>query len=306
MGDLYFNELSVDFTFSVQPINEAEAKKLLLQFIQTFFAYKVCTGLDNVYISSKEPMAIKRIANAFNPGKFYSLIDDLEVENEISDEEKHFFKAAISEAFKPDWNPEYFYSNQIAYGLGQACLKDSFSISYSTHIANTTHTWNQYLTPIQEKRLNDKGTIVIVNKITKNVTSKNHVIDKHEIWKECSFINNNPTKILLPKKIQSEYIIRSLTGKNWIDYYASQQHVDITLKKKIGSAVARINGWVECRATDYRPTFKAGNRYLAVDKENSTFEYYIGTVNHQGEIKFHDETVNKHKARSTRTITLVN
>ncbi len=304
MGDLYFNELSVDFTFSVAPKDETEAKKLLLQFIQTFFAYKVCTGLDDVYILSIVPMTINRITNAFNPGKFYSLIDDLELEDKITEEQKRFFKATISEAFKSDWNPEYLYSNQIAYGLGQACLKNSFSISFSTDIANTTHTWNQYLTPIEEHRLNENGDLVIIKKVTKNLTSKNHVVVNHEIWKDCSFINNKPIILLLPNKNQSFYIVQSITGKNWIDYYASQQQVNITIKRIIGRAVARINGWIECATTDHRLTFKAGNHYLAIDTENSTFEVYNGTNNHKGEIKFYDETINTAKADPMRRVTL--
>jgi len=63
MGDLYFNELSVDFTFSVQPKDEDEAKRLLLQFIQVYFTYKVCAGRESVAVLSNERLSVTKITN---------------------------------------------------------------------------------------------------------------------------------------------------------------------------------------------------------------------------------------------------
>ena len=304
MENLYFNELSVDFTLSVQPNNEVKAKELLLQLIQTYFAYKVSTGLENVYILSKERLSIKKIADVFSEGSFYKLLKELEEADEISDEQKQFFKAAISETFKPDWNPEYFYSDRITYGLGEACKNESYAVSYSTEIANTTDTWNSHLIPVKERTLTSNGILLEKPKISKNISSLNHVVVEHEIWERCMFTNRTPAKSLLPKKAQSEFIVKSLSNLNWTNFYINQQLVDVTTKIKIGRAIALINGWQECLTSDGRPTFNAKNRYIAVDTQHAAFEVYIGIHVHKGEMKFNDETIDTSKADPMRSVSL--
>lgn len=132
---------------------------------------------------------------------------------------------------------------------------------------------------------------------------KSHVIERHEIWKSCSFKNNDTSKSLLPKKQDSEFIIKAFLKINWIDFYANQHTInDVTLKKKIGTVVANINGWNDFRTSDGRKTFKAQNKYLVIDTQHSTYEYYIELDGHQGEIKFNDDTVDRSKVDKTRKV----
>jgi len=305
MGDLYFNELSVDFSFSVQPQNEEEAKDLLLQFIQAYYAYKVSSGHDSVYILSYVRLSLTHIVDVFGSGKFFVFLNELESDNKITDEEKKLFKAAISETYIPEWNPEFYYLNHIAFGFGKAYLNKSFSISFSNNYNNGGNSWNHYVFKILEHRLNNDSRIEYIDRLSNNISTIKHVVENHEIWDKCIYINKHPSRRLLPKKNQSEFVVKSLTGFNWDDFYKNQQRIDnVTIKKKIGHIVACINGWQECKTKDHRKTFTAGNRYIAIDTENSTFEYYIGTDDHKGEIKFHDEQIITKKGEETRKIEL--
>ena len=305
MGDLYFNELSVDFSFSQAPKDEKEAKDLLLQFIQAYYAYKVSSGHDNVYILSHVRASLTHVTDVFGTGKFFVFLNELESENKITDEEKKLFMAAISETYIPEWNPEFHYFNHIAFGFGNAYLNKSFSISFSNNYNNGVNTWNHYVFTIQEHKLNNDARIEISDRFSNNISTVKHVVENHEIWNKCVYINKHPSRGLLPKKNQSEFVVKSLTGFNWVDFYKNQQRINnITVKKKIGHIVARINGWQECKTKDHRKTFTAGNRYIAIDTENTAFEYYIGTDDHKGEMKFHIENIDTTKADKRRKVQL--
>jgi len=213
------------------------------------------------------------------------------------------FKAAIAESFSNESYPEFTYSDKVVFGLGKAAQNDNFAISYSTGVAAPNGTWNQFLIKIQENIIDEQGGFQTKTKLVKNITTQTHVIERHEIWKSCCFINDNTTISLLPKKLESDFIIKAFLKINWIDFYAIQHTIDnVTLKKKIGTIVARINGWTDFRTSDGRNTFKAQNKYIAIDTQHSTYEYYIGLDGHQGEIKFNDDTVNTSKVDKTRKV----
>jgi len=302
MGDLYLNELSVDFTVSKQPLNEQEAKEFLLQLIQTYFAYKVSTGLERVYVLSKERLAIKEIGEVFGTGVFFKLLNELEEALEISEIEKNLFKAAISETFKPDWNPEYLYSDYIAYGLGEACRNDVYSISFLTELIDNTDTWDRSMIPIKERKLTAINLLAEIPTVCKHISTIKHIVVDHEIWEKCSYINK--TSLLLPKKGHTEFVVKAISSYNWEDFYANQQRIDVTPKKKIGRVVARINGWQECLTTDNRLTFNAKKRYIAVDTQHAAFEVYTGVDVHKGEMKFNDDIIDTSKADASRRVNL--
>lgn len=300
MGDLYFNELSVDFSFSVAPKDEDEAKRLLLQFIQVYFTYKVCAGLESVAIISNERLYVAKIM-ARND-LFFRALDEFEACDLISDSQKLMFKAAIVESFSNESYPEFAYSNKVVYGLGKV-IHNNFAISYSTDIAAPKGTWNQFLIKIQENKFDEHGSLQTTDYLAKNITTQIQVVEMHEIWKSCCYINKNTSKSLLPKKFDSEFIIKAFLNINWIDFYANQHTMNgVTLKNKIGTVVARINGWTDFKTSDNRKTFKAQNKYLAIDTQHSTYEYFIGLDKHQGEIKFNDDTVDSTKADNRRKV----
>ena len=303
MRDLYFNELSVDYSFSVQPKDEAEAKKLLLQFIQVYFTYKVCAGLESVSVLSNERLSVTKIIDLHRNDLFFSALDEFEEKDLISDFQKKMFKAAIAESFSNDSYPEFQYSTKVVFGFGKAVQNNKYSISYSTDILGIKGSWNNFLFEVQEYIINEEGSIISTNRLAKNIATQSHVIERHEIWKSCGFKNNDTSKSLLPKKLDSEFIIKAFLKINWIDFYANQHTIsDVTLKKKIGTVVANINGWNDFRTSDGRKTFQAQNKYLAIDTQHSTYEYYIGLDDHKGEIKFNDDTVDSSKADKTRRV----
>lgn len=303
MGDLYFNELSVDYSFSVQPKDEAEAKKILLQFIQVYFTYKVCAGLESVSVLSNERLSVTKIIDMHRNDLFFSALDEFEEKDLISDFQKKMFKAAIVESFSNDSYPEFQYSNKVVFGFGKAVQNNEYTISYSTDIASVNGSWNHFLFEVQEYIFDAEGRIISTNRLAKNIATQSHVIERHEIWKSCSFKNNDTSKSLLPKKQDSEFIIKAFLKINWIDFYANQHTInDVTLKKKIGTVVANINGWNDFRTSDGRKTFKAQNKYLVIDTQHSTYEYYIELDGHQGEIKFNDDTVDRSKVDKTRKV----
>ncbi|MDP4270830.1 MAG: hypothetical protein Q8909_11990 [Bacteroidota bacterium] len=307
MGDLYFNELSVDFSVSKQPKDKEEAKKLLLDFIKSFLAYRLSTGLDELYILSENIHSIRAITPSLaDKTDFFEILNELEDESLIDEIEKKLFKASITETFVSDWNPEYGFTSHIAFGLGAASKNKSYSISYCTDYINSTSGWNTPIIPVTKQELNEQGIIEESIMSVNHIANIQHVFVDHQIWKTCKCINNSPSKSLLPRKDQSKIIPEALFNTQWNQFYSEVQTYNVSQIKILGEVVALVNGWGECRSKDNRLTFNAKNYYLAVDTQHATYEVYIGTDSHQGETKFCTDVVDQTKQDKRRKLDLLN
>jgi len=300
MDTVYFNELSVDPSFSKLADNLSEAKECLLSFVN------VCNG----YILAKgvlEDLSLATYNNLYFGGiclipdySISRLLKELYVDKLIESEEKQRFQLFVNDSFITNWEPEFQYRGKNIYGLGEAHLKDVFALSFNTLFFDGLGTWND--SSYQLEKISAIGSDENVN--VKNISTLEHIFVHHSIWKQCKFVNRHPNLRLLPNKNLSDLIPKAFIYDCFNDYYSKQQQVLITVKKTIGNITAVVNGWersTKC-PNQNRPLFEAKNYFLAIDTENSTFEVYSGPDEHEGEIYFNDDNLISKKKDSTRSI----
>ena len=299
MGDLYFNELSSDYTLTKQPKDKEEAKYLLLNLIKTSFAYMLSCGWgSHIYLLMYNyPFS----SISLFPGlTIKQILTELEADEKISADENVRFKAFISGTFQVEWSPEYLFHDRIAYGLGESNKKDTFCISFANQLIDGVQHWNHSQIPLVKITADRPDEPVSA----RNITNIIHVISDHEIWRNCKFINISPTRALLPNKTFSKDIIIAFNYNTWDDFYTEVQQVGVSTLKKAAIILATVNGW---RASSVRPRskrliFEAENWFLTVDTRHATFEVYLGIDEHKGEIKFHDDSLIVSKRKKTRSV----
>lgn len=301
MGDLYFNELSVDPEIVKLPESFEQAKQIVKEFIFTFIAYKCASGVEQVYCLSE---SYNRLQNLLDePHQLFELIDKIEAEGDIDEFQKQLFKSAIAETFSNEPMPEYQWNGKEAYGLGKAYEENTYSISCNNKLIGGAKEWPSTIELKKETIQNDQ--LVSENVTARNLISSKQVFFDFEVWKGCEFKNNRPSKQLLPKRILSESIIKAFDYESWTKYYQVQQkESDVTQKNSIATIVAKINGWEksdECPGQG-RLLFNTKNYYLAVDTQHATFEVYSSNDTHEGEIHFNSNEINKDKKDKERGI----
>jgi|GEM_PF-4512507 len=299
MDDLYFNELSVDFSVSKQPKDKEEAKKLLLKFVKTCFSYILSCGKGADVCLLKNDMPFYSIRLTENTS-INELINELEEEGAINHEESGRFKAFITESFEKEWNPEYLFDKQLAVGLGEAHRLGCFSISLILQRLYVDDNWNHSQFTLTKISADCDDEIVFV----KHLAVTEHVFDKYKVWEKCSFINKKPQTVLLPNKNTTASILDIYNIEDWDAFYKSVQKLPKSQIRKIGKLVAILNGWDECKVKGGRPTYNSKNYYIAIDTQHATFEVYEGTNNHLGEITFADDIIDTSKKKKTRKIEL--
>jgi len=301
MKDIYFNELSINFEFSKLPENIIEAKKLLLDFIQTSLTYILSVGIgEEIYLLIHDKIGTLGKIQLFENKTIANLLIELETEEKITNSEKLRFLSFIAETFTEEWEPEFRYSNIIVYGMGEAFIQNSYSLSFATKFKANQNDWKQTEYQLTKITTINKDENVFV----KNFSFSKDILEKFKIWEFCKFRNKRPNIMLLPNKILSHLVIESLGYKDWVDFYSQKNEIAIPQKKKIANIISFVNGWQPsniCPASK-RPTYEAANYFLTVDTENITFEVYKGRDEHLGEIFLNDDIININKKDSTRGV----
>lgn len=300
MDTIYFNELSVDTSVSLLPTDIDGAKSSLLSFINVCFGYILSKGVgEDLALSIHNDLIFGNIqlCNEYSVGRILNeLVDDGLIESD----EKNRFQSFVGESFTPNWEPEFQFNNKIACGLGEAYIKNSYALSFNTLFVDNTGSWNDFFYSIVKIPATGSEKSVKVQ----NISNLKHIFCQLEIWKYCHFINDNPSKTLLPNKNLCNLIPQGYGMNSFDEFYSKQQSIDITIKKNIGSISAIVNGWkksTQC-PSQYRLVFSAKNYFLTIDTENSTFEVYRGRDEHQGEIYFNNDIINTSKKDLNRGV----
>ncbi len=289
MDTIYFNELSLDPRISSVPETDEEIKQLLVQFIKTSLSYFVSIGSEDFSILSNEEFGVILSSSMNGNVPIVKLINDID-EEVISYDEKSRFKTFVSESFKSNWQPEYILDETQAFGLGEASLQSSYSISFGTVRNSINKDWADSTVELKKHSASAPSSIVSV----KNLSAISHVFTTYEVWRNCKFKHKYPKEdYFLPNAKSSKYIIEAFNCVGWDDFYTKYRTnvIDRTQCLKIAQIVANINGWDDFGTKQdnqwtQRRTFKAKNHYLQIDTEKGAFEVYRNHNKHLGEILF--------------------
>jgi len=300
MDTVYFNELSIDGSYSVLPNDLASAKSSLVKFINICLGYILAKGVGHdLALSVTNNLSFGKIP-LHNDYSINRILNELVDDGIIEWDEKKRFQSFTGESFTSNWEPEFQFDNIVVYGLGEAYLKNSYALSFDTKFINKPGGWHDFFYVLLKIPANGPEVSIKAH----NISTLSHIFHQLEIWKHCNFKNESPNNAFLPNKYLCNLIPQCYGMKSFHEYYSNQQRIDITVKKNIGTISAIVNGWLNCSPcpSQHRLVFSAKNYYLTIDTENSTFEVYKGKNDHQGEIYFNDDKVNSSKKNPKRGV----
>ncbi|WP_215222680.1 hypothetical protein [Echinicola shivajiensis] len=302
MPGIYFNELSLDPEVSELPSSIEEAKELLEHFVNVCFASIASYGIKSeLQLYNKEDHIQVGQSYIFETQTVLGLLKLLADEEKFNSIEIRRFKAFISKAYKPEWEPEYILDNKISNGLGEASKTNSYALSFLTNYTQRQNLWQQRDIPLEKIPGEGNSEEVLAN----HISNFHHIFIDHNLWKNCSFKHpGNVASLILPNAGLSKYVFEAYGHKNIEDTYPNNRTVGITNINEIGRIIAKINGWTECRPcqSSNKIVFSCKNYYISIDTQHIAFEVFLGNDDHKGEIEFHKNEINTQKQRGDRNL----